>query len=116
MASPASGSSALRLRKRQLFRKLGYEPHAGQVLVHRSPARRRVLACGARFGKTTCAVYEVVAALLEPREAALGWFVAPTHEIANRAFLAVLTAFRGHMPHRVRSLNLREHELSVTNL
>ena len=47
--------SPLRLRKRELFRSLGYEPHAGQVEVHRSEAQYRVLACGARWGKSTCA-------------------------------------------------------------
>jgi hypothetical protein len=63
----------VRLRKRELFRKLGYEPHPVQALVHRSRAKRRVLACGTRLGKSTCGAMECVAALLEPCESALGW-------------------------------------------
>jgi hypothetical protein len=38
-----------RLRRRELFSLLGYEPHAGQLLVHRSKARNRTLACGTRW-------------------------------------------------------------------
>jgi hypothetical protein len=51
-----------RLSKRALFGDIGYEPHAGQIAVHRSRALRRVLACGVRWGKTKCATMEVVAA------------------------------------------------------
>ena len=43
---------AVRLNKPALFQQLGYEPHAGQLAVHRSKAKRRVLACGVRWGKT----------------------------------------------------------------
>ena len=57
----------LRLNKDALFAQLNYVPHEGQLLVHRSRAKRRVLACGARFGKSLCAAMEAIAAGLEPK-------------------------------------------------
>lgn len=72
-------SSRFRLDKEAIFADLGYVPHAGQLEVHRSKALRRVLACGVRWGKSTCAAMEAIAAALEPREASLGWFVGPTY-------------------------------------
>jgi Terminase large subunit, T4likevirus-type, N-terminal len=105
-----------RLRKRELFRKLGYMPHPGQTLVHRSRAQRRVLACGTRWGKSTCGAMECVAALMEPRESALGWLVAPTYELTRRIFEMVVRVIRSHFAHRIRAHNPREHSLVVTNL
>ena len=61
-----------RLRKRALFAQLGYAPHPVQLEIHRSRAKRRVVACGTRFGKTLCATMEAIAALLEPCESKLG--------------------------------------------
>ena len=55
-----------RLEKTELFRFVGYEPHEGQLEVHLSKAPRRVLACASRWGKSTCAAMEAVAALLAP--------------------------------------------------
>ena len=55
-------------------------PHKGQLLIHRSKQRRRALACGTRFGKSTCASMEIVARLLDPRGGTLGWICAPTYE------------------------------------
>jgi hypothetical protein len=108
-ASPA-------LNKPALFRALGYEPHAGQALVHRSRATRRVLACGVRWGKTTAAAMEAVAALLEPREHALGWVAGPTYEHAERIFEKVVGVFEKQLAHRIRVLSRREHRLVVQNL
>jgi hypothetical protein len=105
----------LRLRKREMFRMLGYEPHAGQLLVHRSTARRRVLACGVRWGKSMCASMEAVAALLEPRPAALGWLVAPTYDLTNRIFNRVTAIVQGHFRHRVVEYVRREHRIVVCN-
>ena len=42
-----------RLDKAALFDLLGYTPHEGQQRVHDSKAKRRVVACGVRFGKST---------------------------------------------------------------
>jgi Terminase large subunit, T4likevirus-type, N-terminal len=104
------------LRKRTLFRSLGYEPHPGQALVHRSRATRRVLACGVRWGKTTAAAMETVAALLEPREQALGWVVGPTYEHSERIFEKVASVMEKHLAHRIRRLDRRGHQLVIHNL
>lgn len=104
------------LNKGALFRSLGYVPHPGQALVHRSKASRRVLACGVRWGKTTAAAMEAVAALLEPRERALGWLAGPTYEHAERIFGKVVSVMEKHLAHRIRRLSRREHLLVVQNL
>jgi hypothetical protein len=106
----------LRFRKRELFRMLRYQPHPGQLLVHRSVASRRVLACGTRWGKTTCAAIECVAALMEPRDQCLGWLVAPTFELTDRVYKRVVRLVTTHFAHRVRLHIPREHRLVVTNL
>lgn len=106
----------LRIRKRALFQQMGYEPHPGQVLVHRSKAKRRVLACGTRWGKSVCASMEGVAALLQPNERSRGWIVAPTYDLCGRTFLLVESAIREHWPHRLVLSNMRERRVVVRNL
>ncbi|MBL8801039.1 MAG: terminase family protein [Planctomycetes bacterium] len=106
----------MRLDKRALFDLCGYAPHAGQARVHRSKALRRVLSCGARWGKSTCAVYECVAALLEPRAESIGWVCAPTYDLAERIYRRVLGVVDRHFRHRVIELNERERKLVVCNL
>ena len=108
--------SALRLRKRELFRSLGYKPHAGQIEVHRSTAPRRVLACGARWGKSTCASMEAVAALLEPREESIGWIVAPSYDLAERIFRPVEAIITKHFAHRIVEAKPRERLIRIRNL
>lgn len=107
---------AKKLSKPELFEALGYKPHAGQVLVHRSTAPRRVLACGVRWGKSTCAVMEACAALLQPREACLGWTVAPTLDLARLVFERTANTLLKKMRHRVKLYSPREQRLVVVNL
>ena len=97
MNAPAS---EVRVEKAELFRLLRYEPHPGQWLVHNSKARFRVLACGSRFGKSTAASMEVVAAMLAPAESTLGWICAPTVELTGFVMDRVRIAFLDRMPHR----------------
>jgi hypothetical protein len=68
----------MRLDKRALFDLCGYAPHAGQVPIHSSSARFRVVSCGVRFGKTTAAAFECIDELMAPREENSGWVVPPT--------------------------------------
>jgi len=104
-----------RLDKRALFRDVGYSPHPGQVAVHESSALRRALACGVRWGKTKCAVMEIVAALLEPRDKeSLGWVVGPDHTVADRILAQAHAVLEGHVPRRV--ISYRHHALRVRNL
>lgn len=44
--------------KNAFFTLCGYKPHAAQKLVHKHPARFRIVAAGNRFGKTTLAAME----------------------------------------------------------
>ena len=109
-------TEAARLSKSALFRALGYAPHPGQVLVHRSTALRRVLACGTRFGKSTCAAMEVCAGLLEPRDSTLAWVVAPTFDLTQRIWLRVAHTMQEKMPLRVKAVIPREQRILVVNL
>lgn len=108
--------SRCELNKATLFEDLGYFPHDGQWLVHQSTASRRVLACGVRWGKSTCAAMEMVAALLEPRRQTLGWIVAPTYDLTDRVFLVTVRVFEQHLAHRVREYLPRERILTIRNL
>jgi len=105
-----------RLRKIELFSDLGYEPHEGQMRVHRSKARHRTVACGVRWGKSTLGAYESIAELLTPRGDALGWLVAPTFELTRRIFERVVMVLEQHLKHRVLRHSPREHEIAVVNL
>src|SRR5436190_17962199 len=95
-----TSTERLGFRKIALFRMLGYAPHPAQALVHRSRAQRRAFAAGTRVGKSTCGAMECVVALIEPRESALGWLVAPTYELTRRIFEQVVRALHAHFKHR----------------
>ncbi len=104
-----------RIDKARLFEDLGYWPHAGQQTVHESKALRRVVACGVRWGKTSVGVYEVVAALLEPRDAdSIGWVVGPDHTVGDRILKLAHRVLEKYSPHRI--LEARNHTLRVRNL
>jgi hypothetical protein len=74
------------------------------------------LACGTRWGKTTCAAVEAVAALLEPRAQALGWIVGPTYELTDRIFKKVLALLNEHFEQQVAFYTPREHRIVVLNM
>jgi hypothetical protein len=94
---------------------LGYTPHEGQLIVHRSNASRRIVACGVRWGKSTCGSMEAIAALLEPRPSSLGWIVGPNYQNTERIFGAVVNALHEHFRHRILKYSDREHQISVCN-
>ncbi len=104
------------LSKPALFRALGYRPHPGQMLVHRSQARIRVLACGVRWGKSVCAAMESVAFLMEPCEESKGWVVAPTYDLSQRVFDRVHMCLVERLKHRIELADERELRLVVRNL
>ena len=62
-----------------------YTPHAGQMLLHNSTARFKVMACGRRFGKTLAASNELSKNALE-HSSTLNWWVAPTYRQTEIAF------------------------------
>jgi hypothetical protein len=105
-----------RLDKQALFRDLGYEAHPKQLEVHLSPAPRRVVACGVRWGKTRCAAMEGLAAALEPRERSVGWVVAPTYDLADRVFRELVILAAEHFRHRIVTLKEHERKIVLKNL
>jgi len=107
---------SIQINKAALFRDLGYEPHPGQLELHRSLAPRRILASGVRSGKTKCATMEGLGAALEPRPHSMGWVVAPTYDLCDRVWreLAVLAA--EHLRHRIIVLKEHERRLVLRNL
>ena len=103
-----------KLNKARLFADLGYVPHAGQAEVHRSKAPRRIVACGTRWGKSLCAAMELIAALMAPRDSSLGWLVAPTYDLADRAYRNVEWLVMRRLKHRV--IESDSHGLAIRNL
>ena len=106
----------LHLRKKVLFERLGYKPHAGQIQVHRSRAPRRVLACGVRWGKTLCAAMEGLAAAMQPAERSTGWVVAPTYDLADRVFRELQVHAVTHLRHRIEVVRDSDRRLVIRNL
>jgi hypothetical protein len=115
-ATPQDESRSARIDRAALFELLRYSPHAGQQLVHDSKARFRVLSCGVRWGKSTCASMEAVCALLEPRDQSMGWIVAPTYDLTMHILTRVRVAILQYMPHRVLDDDTRSSRLVVQNL
>lgn len=107
---------AQRLSKAAFFRDLGYEPHLGQWEIHRSPAPRRVVACGVRWGKTLCAAMEGLAAAMEPRKRSMGWVVAPTYDLADKVFREIVIQAAEHLQHRIVKLKESERLLVLRNM
>lgn len=111
MAAPTE-----QLNRLALFRDLGYEPHPGQMEVHKSRKKRRVLACGVRWGKTKAAAMEAVAAALEPKDRSIGWIVAPTYDLADRVFREIQVVTLEKLRHRVITMKEHERRLVLRNM
>lgn len=111
MTAPSS-----KLNRLALFQDLGYEPHPGQVEIHRSNKKRRILACGVRWGKTLAAAMEAIAAALEPKDRSIGWIVAPTYDLADRVFREIQVVALEKLQHRVITMRPHERRLVVRNM
>lgn len=70
-----------------------YTPHAGQIPIHESKARFRIVNCGRRFGKTTMAANDEMKFALDYAEV-LCWWVAPTARQAKIAYRLMKRALR----------------------
>jgi len=106
----------VRLSKRGLFQAIGYEPHPGQLAVHRSKAPRRVLCTGVRWGKTKCAAMEALAAAMEPRPRSVGWVVSGTYDLAERVYREIAVCAAEHLRHRIVTLREHDKKLVLTNV
>lgn len=107
------------LDKDAIFHRIGYQPHPGQAPVHASRALRRVLACGVRFGKTTAAAAEAIAAALEPSKRdkpRRGWIAAPTYDLCDKAFREIVLTMHERLPFLVKVSREHERLLVVQNL
>jgi hypothetical protein len=84
------------LQPRDVFRAAGYRPHAGQVAVHASGARNRVVSAGRRFGKSQIGGHELgiealatKAYLTELEERGIRrefWIVGPNYSDSEKEF------------------------------
>jgi len=106
----------VKIDKCTLFRDLGYTPHPGQLEVHRSPASRRILAAGVRWGKTRCAAMEGLAASLAPQERSYGWVVAPTYDLADKVFREIVLIASERLRHRIVVIKESERRIVIHNL
>lgn len=73
--------------KMAFFNKIGYAPHAKQMLYHKSKARFRLPCCGRRMGKSTMAARD-----LEPElfmQDKRYWIVGPTYDLAEKEFRVI---------------------------
>ena len=104
------------LNKAKFFHDIGYEPHPGQREIHASLARRRVVACGVRWGKTLCAAAEGLAAAMEPRERSFGWVVAPTYDLCEKVFREIVMIVGEHLRHRIVTLKSAEKRIVLRNM
>src|SRR2546427_10331346 len=102
--------------KAAFFRDLKYTPHPGQAEIHASTASRRVVACGARWGKSLCAAMEALAAAMVPRPRSIGWVIAPTYDLADKIFREIVVVVAQHLRHRIVSLKDNEKRLILRNM
>lgn len=73
--------------KMAFFNRLGYQPHARQMLYHRSKARFRLPCCGRRMGKSTMAARDLEPELFMPDRRY--WIVGPTYDLAEKEFRVI---------------------------
>ena len=116
MPSAVSRTTRADFNTRAFFRDLRYEPHVGQRQVHESPASRRVVACGVRWGKSLCSAMEGLAAAMAPAERSIGWVVAPTYDLADRVFREIQFIASQHLRHRIIAMKDHDRRLLIRNM
>lgn len=87
------------LAKEPVFAQVGYEPHAGQALIHRAKERNKVASCGRRFGKSVIGgeelvpealyTYTIADALLAAGKRREFWIVGPEYSDAEKEFRVI---------------------------
>lgn len=116
MMNGGTMSTLPKLSKRELFKRVGYEPHVGQIAVHRSRAPRRVLACGVRFGKTLAAAMEGIYAAMLPSKRSMGWVCAPTYDLAEKVFREIFIVCAEKFKHRIVTAKEHDRRLVLRNM
>ncbi|MCA8982020.1 MAG: hypothetical protein KDC14_18460, partial [Planctomycetes bacterium] len=95
---------------------LAYVPHEAQRRVHESSAHTKVLACGARWGKSRCAVMELLVFALAPGPSRLAWIAAPRFEVVDKLLDLFVAQMIGGLAHRLEEVNRRARRIVVRNL
>ena len=72
----------LQVSKEKWFEMSNYQPHPGQVLLHNSKARFRVIVAGRRWGKSLAAAKEAETMILTP--GTRGWVVSKTYDLTRK--------------------------------
>ena len=82
------------LEKFQIYKLIGYKPHKGQVKVHKSKARIKIVRAGRRYGKSILAgAGEGIPALMHPGSRI--WIVAETYSLGEKEWRYVLDGIFG---------------------
>lgn len=74
--------SRLDIDKKEWFKISGYQPHPGQILLHNTMERFRVVIAGRRWGKSLSAAKEAEIMLLSP--GTRGWVVSKTYDLTRK--------------------------------
>jgi hypothetical protein len=72
----------MEISKEKWFEMSDYQPHQGQILLHNSNERFRVIVAGRRWGKSLSAAKEAEAMILAPRTR--GWVVSKTYDLTRK--------------------------------
>ena len=72
-----------------IFDRLNYRPHEGQIPIHETTARFKIVGGGRRGGKTTAAVHEALSIALD-RPYSLIYWVGKTKEVVSRGWNSIL--------------------------
>ena len=71
-----------------------YSPHSGQIPLHKSKARFRIVSCGRRWGKTFACINEIVKFAWE-NPGVMTWWVAPVYRQSRIPFRIISKKFEG---------------------
>jgi hypothetical protein len=85
------------LRKDVYFHETGYDPHAGQQVVHYNKSRHRVLVNGRRWGKTLAGGKEAECMAWIKNflgESMRGWIIGPEYSDAEKEFRVVYDSLK----------------------
>ena len=62
----------------------GYKPHSGQLLLHASNSRFKIVVAGRRWGKSLLAAKEAEIMIIKPNTR--GWIVSKTYDLGEKVF------------------------------
>jgi len=69
-----------------------------------------------RWGKTTCAAMEGIAAALQPADLSVGWIVAPTYDLCDRVYREMQQVVMEKLQHRVVTMRESDRKIVLRNM